>query len=303
MTQIIKSNTGVMQSLISIGTYDGNNCDPANFMEDYSINEDFKNGDTDYLSGEYWENFDNSKYMEELKRLANSFIQENIAPAVVDLDIGIKSIKGVGTWSPREYNFATDELILEIEVGDDFQETSILVIQNLGQNEVTSYEKYLKRHCTSYDGFSSFVSNKIPDIIDEIRGDINATELDCFIDWYIEYHCDEDWSNGWTDYLHENIYARSFLPDDFEPISRKLIEAYSPLVAARATEPQSKYQNIDECIDQILEEHPPSDFDIDELRLSELDERAMRDFLVRELRECWLLPTGTQIIPGLEGVA
>lgn len=300
MTQAIKSNTGVMHSLISLGTYDGQTCCVDNFIDDYGITEDFDEGCIDYLPEEYWEAFDNSKYMDELQRLANDFIQEEIAPSVLALDIGIKSIKGVGTWSPKEYNFATDELILEIEVEDDFQETVIELIRNLEGEELSSYEKYLKRHCTSYDGFSSFVSNEIPDIIDEIQRDINATELDCFIDWYVEYHCNEDWDEPWMNYLLESIYRSEFLPEDFEPYSRKMVEKFTPLVSQLVKSMYEEYLDIKTATERVLE---TSDLDPEEdALLYGADSWAINQFISRLILETWK-PLDKERLPEFTAIA
>jgi len=82
-----------------------------------------------------------------------------------ELDIGfIKSIKFTGdVWSPREYNFNTDELDFIVDINKTALKREL--------NWLGHYDKFnawLGLRFTSYDGFFSYTPNNYKDLCDAI---------------------------------------------------------------------------------------------------------------------------------------
>lgn len=79
----------------------------------------------------------------------------------------IKKIHFTGkSWSPREYNFNTDQLDFIVTID---KRLMLETLAKLNGNE--EFEKYLHEHFTSYDGFMSFTPNNYKELSEEILGE------------------------------------------------------------------------------------------------------------------------------------
>ena len=206
--------------LITMGTYDGQICDVNNFIDDYTIDEDYKEGYINYDSRTYWDNFDNNKYKTKLFKLSNEYLIDNIKQQLTDLNIGILDIECIGIHSPKYYNFSTDSLNYDLSVSDNFNHILIDIINNLDDNDTNSLSKFLKDNFTSRDGFSSFTDNNIPDLINSIN-DFEDREISAFLTWYLKGK-DIINTNNWSEFLYENIQSydyTEFLSDDFVDVT------------------------------------------------------------------------------------
>ena len=90
----------------------------------------------------------------------------------------LKDINYIGISSPKEYNYNTDRLILEVTYN----------IRNLikfcFRTAKTEFNEYLHDNYTSYDGFTSFVPNNL----EEFKRDLHdAKEYEKLIEVMIEY--------------------------------------------------------------------------------------------------------------------
>jgi len=97
---------------------------------------------------------------EDLMRSIMGVYQENSKDIVKDLGVKfIKSIKFDGVFSPREYNFKTDQL--------DFTLT-INLLSMMGElkalKDNKEFSKFLHDNYTSYDGFMSFTPNNYKEL-------------------------------------------------------------------------------------------------------------------------------------------
>jgi hypothetical protein len=206
--------------LITMGTYDGQICDVNNFIDDYTIDEDYKEGYINYDSRTYWDNFDNNKYKTKLFKLSNEYLIDNIKQELTDLNIGILNIECIGIHSPKYYNFSTDSLNYDLSVSDNFNHILIDIINNLDDNDTNSLSKFLKDNFTSRDGFMSFTDNNIPDLINSIN-DFEDREISAFLTWYLKGK-DIINTNNWSEFLYENIQSydyTEFLSDDFVDVT------------------------------------------------------------------------------------
>ena len=151
--------------IISVGMYESN-ISPYNVFDDYSIDNDKKNGDIHYSSEYYWDNFQNDKYKKRIQELASEFLDGKI-----DDDEGIEiTIKCKEIYSPKEYNFGTDEIVIDVTY-------SKMKILQVVKKEHENFNQFLKDNYTSYDGFMSFTSNN-------------------FDDWLVDFEENEDRSVG-----------------------------------------------------------------------------------------------------------
>jgi hypothetical protein len=206
--------------LITMGTYDGQICDVNNFIDDYTIDEDYKEGYINYDSRTYWDNFDNNKYKTKLFKLSNEYLIDNIKQQLTDLNIGILDIECIGIHSPKYYNFSTDSLNYDLSVSDNFNHILIDIINNLDDNDTNSLSKFLKDNFTSRDGFMSFTDNNITDLINSIN-DFEDREISAFLTWYLKGK-DIINTNNWSEFLYENIQSydyTEFLSDDFVDVT------------------------------------------------------------------------------------
>ena len=137
--------------IIRVGMYESN-ISPYNVFDDYSIDDDKKNGDIHYSSEYYWDNFQNDKYKKRIQELASEFLDGKI-----DNDNGIEiTIKCKEIYSPKEYNFGTDEIVMDVTY-------SKMRILQVVKKDHENFNQFLKDNYTSYDGFMSFTSNNFDD--------------------------------------------------------------------------------------------------------------------------------------------
>lgn len=100
---------------------------------------------------------------------------ENITYLIGDM-LGAES-KFKEMSSPREYNFTTDKLSMEIDIDPEKVKAEILSSQQLREG----FDKYLHEHYTSRSGFISFIENNIKDFF---SCDGN-TDYDVMMDYYL----------------------------------------------------------------------------------------------------------------------
>lgn len=137
--------------IIRVGMYESN-ISPYNVFDDYSIDDDKKNGDIHYSSEYYWDNFQNDKYKKRIQELSSEFLDGKI-----DNDNGIEiTIKCKEIYSPKEYNFGTDEIVMDVTY-------SKMRILQVVKKDHENFNQFLKDNYTSYDGFMSFTSNNFDD--------------------------------------------------------------------------------------------------------------------------------------------
>lgn len=173
--------TSSLFPIVQVGTYDGQICDVNRFIDSYCIDEDFAEGHTDFDSEGFWDRYDNSKFKAEILKRATEYIQNEIKPFLVDLNIGITDVVVHNMVSPKYYNFSTDELYFDLIVEDDFSENLAKKVENEFYESTLS--KFLKDNYTSYDGFMSFTSNTLDGLIEGIKeGDVR--EISAFLSWY-----------------------------------------------------------------------------------------------------------------------
>jgi hypothetical protein len=135
------------------------------FLETYGYK-----GENGY-EGELWRFFDYDKWHRDICKRICEVLEEKLSDFV-------ESIEYEKIVSPREYNFTNDGVDCAIV-------PKIQAIKNFVYDNKEAYEKYLKDHYTSYDGFISSYHNY-------------------FEAW-------EGYTNGFTDYSGKGHYLGSVL--------------------------------------------------------------------------------------------
>ena len=97
----------------------------------------------------------------------------------LEKDTWLKIVAYESLWSPKYYNFSTDEVNANIEY--DIEK----IVQYLEKNR-DDFTKYIKENNTSYDGFIAYLDNTFDDYIKALRDDTKESELTQVIDFYIE---------------------------------------------------------------------------------------------------------------------
>jgi hypothetical protein len=167
------------------GTYEG-------IWEPTEYNDDSEEVEIDYK---------HSDLMQGIKQAYNSGSDYIIN----ELNIPwIKSIKFTDTWSPREYNFNTDQLDFNLVID---KRAMIKALKSL-KNDV-GFNTWLREKFTSYDGFWSHTPNNYFDLCDELineSGEEYDQSIGALITYLagdktlddIEYMIHDDWQgNGY----------------------------------------------------------------------------------------------------------
>lgn len=126
------------------GFYSGSYYSINDILEDYSLNDELEDGQYYDLLSEYYKKIKNE--------IGENFVSN--LKTVLPNDI-IKHIAFSHIWSPREYNFYTDKI--NIEMNFNF----LKLKKYCFQDKAEQFNKYLHDKWTSCDGFWSFVDNDI----------------------------------------------------------------------------------------------------------------------------------------------
>lgn len=197
--------------IVNVGTYDGQTCDVDRFIDSYCIDEDFAEGHSDFDAEGFWDRFDNSKFVAEIRRRASEFIRDEIKPFLLDSGLGITDIVVHDIVSPKYYNFRTDELYFDLVVEEGFCEKLAERVE--GEFHCESLDKFLKDNYTSYDGFLSFTANNLDGLIVGIR-EGRDQEVAAFLTWYFINNYE---GFDWKDCVYEDFpFYTEFLSDEVE---------------------------------------------------------------------------------------
>ena len=106
-------------------------------------------------------------WKKDLVAHANDYLQEHIIDVL--RNYGVISIEGTGIWSPKYYNFHTDQLEMTVTMAENWRSMMAEHIATWrGRQDV---EKYICDHWYSYSGFISFMPQNLDEILTEEDGD------------------------------------------------------------------------------------------------------------------------------------
>jgi hypothetical protein len=182
--------------IISVSMYN-DFLSPENLFDDYQINEDFENGDFDMSAEDYWDKFDNEKYKEVVQHTADNFLSGDIEAEGITINIAVGEL-----YSPRFYNFATDQL--ELTVDYDKED-----IANFAKENKEDFNSFLKENYSSYDGFSSSTANNYSEWVEDFTED-NEQSIGAILTFIFKDEM-EEYQQGFLESCSENIYYSEFI--------------------------------------------------------------------------------------------
>jgi hypothetical protein len=112
--------------------------------------------------------------------------------------------------SPREYNFATDQIVYNLTTKDD--DKFFEVVRTKMREHYDELKDLIKERHTSYDGFFSFMSNNIDEWFDEVKENERRPYLECVLEYLAEIYLNDEEGNEEPDnrIVDNTIYERLY---------------------------------------------------------------------------------------------
>ena len=104
--------------------------------------------------------FDMDEYKKDVQRCAAEIIDEYAMPILENY--GVAAIKTTGIWSPKYYNYETDQLDFNVYLADDFDEKFKENMDRFRTNP--ALKQYIKDHWCNRPGFFSYMPRSMDDI-------------------------------------------------------------------------------------------------------------------------------------------
>lgn len=145
-----------------------------------SIHDSVFDSECENIMEEYGKKWDDFRFTYNYEDYCKNYVRA--ISSEIGLDLEFKSM-----WSPREYNFATDEITCYISSKDLKKISSVLNSDVL--------EKIIKRRFTSRDGFISFYSNSLKEWKEKPVKDWDEIELGTLLDAWLyvnEFQSDDN---------------------------------------------------------------------------------------------------------------
>lgn len=155
------------------GFYESNlfNSDSLYYLTQNDRSEGYLKDNQEY-DIDNWESFQ--------KDVAESAVYE-LLEALPNNEI-IQDMKLKDLYSPKYYNYETDSLIINVKLNLRKLKTFCFKAHR------TEFDEYLHKNFTSYDGFTSFISNNISAFLVDYNDSIsNGRELNVMIEFYLLY--------------------------------------------------------------------------------------------------------------------
>lgn len=185
--------------------------DPAEFLERYEDDDDTMN----FFKERYGEDFNiwdfsvDKDYYDHVGKLYCDELNKHLPDWIVN-------VKFEHIWSPKEYNFATDELYIDIQLTQDFREKILeFVNKHYKDLEDRIYERWRSR-----DGFWSHTNKYLEDWIKDIKESeiVDDTYLWYLWELWYEYEyfpkLNKSKQTAIFDLFHIPVYENIFI-DDF----------------------------------------------------------------------------------------
>jgi hypothetical protein len=204
-----KINTDLFP-IIDVGMYNSV-LDPDSMFSDVLYDMEDMYVDPEY----FWDNFSMQDYVKEVERQAQVFFKGEVYEVE-----GMKfKIKAGEIYSPKYYNFATDQIDLTVE----FNKRHVL---KFAKDNQEWFEIFLKNNYTSYDGFISHTANNYPEWLEDFK-DNNSQAIGAVLTYIFTIGGEiEDIKEDFYEQCQSNIYSSEFC--NWEPYDEevKVIEKY-----------------------------------------------------------------------------
>lgn len=195
----IKLNSNLFP-IISVAMY-STILEPYSIFYDYQINEDFENGDFDMNANEFWDKFDNSKYVEKIQDTAATYLDGKVESKEFEISINIECGE---IYSPKYYNFANDEIDLTVSYDDK-------AILSAAKKNKEQFNQFLKENYSSYDGFLSHTANNFEEWLTDFKDD-NVQSIGAVLTFLFKGEF-EDMQQDFIYTCFENLHYSEFIND------------------------------------------------------------------------------------------
>lgn len=172
--------------IINVGMY-YSHISPENVFDSYNIDDDFENEFSEYNAEQFWDNFDFDKYKTKIQELAADFL-------TYEIDENFITIQAGELYSPKYYNFDTDNIELTVEF-DKFKLLDAI------KKDVNAFDTFLKENYSSYDGFCSFTANNFDEWYIDYK-DEKETAIGALLTYLFK---DSEYQESFNLYVYENI--------------------------------------------------------------------------------------------------
>jgi hypothetical protein len=194
----------------------------------------------------FWDNFSMQDYVKEVERQAQVFFKGEVYEVE-----GMKfKIEAGEIYSPKYYNFATDEIDLTVE----FNKRHVL---KFAKDNQEGFNIYLKEHYSSYDGFISHTANNYPEWLEDFKNN-NSQAIGAVLT-YIFTVADEldDIREDFYEQCQSNIYSSEFCDWSAYDEEVKVIEEYVQenylTIDVDAFYIDYEFEHIDNVREKVLE--------------------------------------------------
>lgn len=203
-------NTNVFP-IISVGMYH-TPLSPDSIFNGSQIDDDRLEGYINYGSDYFDDNFQNDLYVKAIEERADYFLTGSHEANGIEIEIKTGEI-----YSPKYYNFATDNMDLEVT----FNKTKVLKYAKDHRGEL---DYFLNKHFTSYDGFHSHTPNNFDDWAKDFK-DNTAQSIGAVLTFIFLDELD-DFKDGFYQACHSELYYWDFVDTTSIDLEQKIIEDY-----------------------------------------------------------------------------
>jgi hypothetical protein len=182
--------------IISVGMY-CSSLDPDYIFDSYMINQDHQDGEINYDSEYFFDNFRNDLYVAAVQKTAQNYLDGAHEADGIRIEIEAGDI-----YSPAAYNFATDQIELTVK----FDKTKVKQYAAAYSDE---FDQFLHDHFTSYDGFHSHTANNYYDWKQDFA-DNNVQSIGAVLTFVFRDEI-EDIQNGFLEACYGELYYSEFV--------------------------------------------------------------------------------------------
>jgi hypothetical protein len=121
--------------------------------------ESMNDGEDQYM----YDTLDWQDWKTELVKVSQDYIDSNVIESLKNY--GLLKIEACSIWSPKYYNYNQDELVMDVTMQQDWQDTMKEKIEAWrGRQDVIDY---IKKYWRSYSGYVNFMPESLDEILTE----------------------------------------------------------------------------------------------------------------------------------------
>lgn len=196
-TQLVK--------FINVGMYESD-ISPENTINDESFD---------------WDNFDAEKYTEFIFECAREIFDNHYLPHIKSIGLNIESGEAIRIQSPKFYNYGSDELYFDIELGTTLKEAWENYRTTIDEGDL---DRFMRTSFQSYDGFISFMPGNIEELMELIENGEDDERAIAVLLSYDLAHDEENYQMYFIDAIEDKIHGYEFSSSD--NVSEKFLKTF-----------------------------------------------------------------------------